>query len=242
MMTDYERVTELQEIAQRSAGATAAQAATYMEGMEAALNKVNVAWEKIVTAVTNSDIIIGFIEGISNAMDHLGAFLESSFGIVSTMITIAAIGLTIIGRKMMEMQLARQQNQLAVERQKRELEQQKIAALTYKTTQKLTTEQLKQKAIQAKNAVLDKQRLIDTKKRKAAESGVTDATIKEDEIALQKLQKEYELAELEVAKSEAADYTLKTYDQQNALLQSQSGLLGQLGSSLTFMITPLMTI
>lgn len=43
MMTDYERVTELQEIAQRSAGATAAQAATYMEGMEAALNKVNVA-------------------------------------------------------------------------------------------------------------------------------------------------------------------------------------------------------
>lgn len=43
MMSDYERVTELQEIAQRSAGATAAQAAVYMEGMEAALNKVNVA-------------------------------------------------------------------------------------------------------------------------------------------------------------------------------------------------------
>lgn len=43
MMNDYERVTELQAIAQRSAGATAAQAATYMEGMEAAINKVNVA-------------------------------------------------------------------------------------------------------------------------------------------------------------------------------------------------------
>ena len=43
MMSDYERVTELQEIAQRSAGATAAQAATYMEGMEASLNKINVA-------------------------------------------------------------------------------------------------------------------------------------------------------------------------------------------------------
>ena len=43
MMNDYERVTELQQIAQRSAGATAAQAAVYMEGMEAALNKVNVA-------------------------------------------------------------------------------------------------------------------------------------------------------------------------------------------------------
>ena len=61
MMNDYERVTELQEIAQRSAGATAAQAAVYMEGMEAALNKVNVAWEKIVTSVTNSEAIINLI-------------------------------------------------------------------------------------------------------------------------------------------------------------------------------------
>ena len=33
MMNDYERVTELQQIAQRSAGATAAQAAVYMEGV-----------------------------------------------------------------------------------------------------------------------------------------------------------------------------------------------------------------
>ena len=43
MMEDYERVTELQEISQRSAGATAAQAATYLEGMEAAMNKIQVA-------------------------------------------------------------------------------------------------------------------------------------------------------------------------------------------------------
>lgn len=43
MMNDYERVTELQEIAQRSQGATLAQMETYMEGMDAALNRVNVA-------------------------------------------------------------------------------------------------------------------------------------------------------------------------------------------------------
>lgn len=43
MMQDYERVTELQEIAQRSAGATMAQMATYMEGLDAAMNKVSVA-------------------------------------------------------------------------------------------------------------------------------------------------------------------------------------------------------
>ena len=43
MMEDYERVTELQQIAQRSAGATAAQASTYLEGMEGATNKIKVA-------------------------------------------------------------------------------------------------------------------------------------------------------------------------------------------------------
>ena len=242
MMQDYERVTELQEIAQRSAGATAAQAATYMEGMEAALNKVNVAWEKIVTAVTNSDIIIGFIEGVSNAMDHLGAFLESSFGIVSTMITIAAIGLTIIGRKMMEMQLARQQNQLTVERQKRELEDQRIAALSYKAKQKSTTEELKQKAIKAKNLVIDKQQVVAELQKRKAKGENVDKELELANLDLQKAERDYAAAELEVAKSEAADYTLNTYKQQNALLQSQSGLLGQLGSSLTFMITPLTSI
>ena len=43
MMTDYERVIELQEVATRSSGATLAQMETYMEGMSAALNKITVA-------------------------------------------------------------------------------------------------------------------------------------------------------------------------------------------------------
>ena len=43
MMEDYERVTELQQISARSAGATSAQAATYLEGMAAATNNIKVA-------------------------------------------------------------------------------------------------------------------------------------------------------------------------------------------------------
>lgn len=43
LMDDYERVTELQQISMRSAGATSAQAATYLEGMEAAMNNIRVA-------------------------------------------------------------------------------------------------------------------------------------------------------------------------------------------------------
>ena len=43
MMSDYDRVIELQQISERSAGATAAQAGVYLEGMEASLNKITVA-------------------------------------------------------------------------------------------------------------------------------------------------------------------------------------------------------
>lgn len=43
MMEDYDRVIELQDISQQSAGATAAQADVYLEGMEAAMNNIKVA-------------------------------------------------------------------------------------------------------------------------------------------------------------------------------------------------------
>ena len=43
MMSDYERVIELQQIAERSSGATLSQMETYLEGMNAALNRVNIA-------------------------------------------------------------------------------------------------------------------------------------------------------------------------------------------------------
>ena len=79
MMEDYERVTELQEISQRSAGATAAQAGVYLEGIEASINKIQVAWEKIVTGLTNNEVIIGALELIGNILDNIGAALESEF-------------------------------------------------------------------------------------------------------------------------------------------------------------------
>ena len=62
MMDDYERVIELQEISQRSAGATAAQAGVYLEGIEASMNKIQVAWEKIIMTVTDSEAIINVFD------------------------------------------------------------------------------------------------------------------------------------------------------------------------------------
>ena len=103
MMEDYERVTELQEISSRSAGATAAQAATYLEGMEASLNNIQVAWEKIVMNLTESEVIIDFFGGVGDVLDKIGDFLGTDWGIVATLTTVAVVGSQILGNKMQEL-------------------------------------------------------------------------------------------------------------------------------------------
>lgn len=120
MMTDYERVTELQEIAQRSAGATAAQAAKYLAGMDAALNRVNVTWEKIVTTITDSNVIIGLIDKAANLLEFLNNVLDNDVILMGSLVTLGAVLLiNLINR--LEMQKAH--NRLAIQREKTERDQ-----------------------------------------------------------------------------------------------------------------------
>lgn len=83
MMSDYDRVLELQQTSLRSSGATVAQLTTYLEGMEAATNRVNVAIEKITTAFTNSDWIISIINGFANVADFIGSALQNEGAMVT---------------------------------------------------------------------------------------------------------------------------------------------------------------
>lgn len=77
-MDGYERVTELQEISQRSAGATAAQAEVYLEGLEASLNNIRVAWESIVQSVANSEIIMGILNMVAKATKGVAEMLDNT--------------------------------------------------------------------------------------------------------------------------------------------------------------------
>ena len=116
MMEDYERVTELQEISARSAGATAAQAATYLEGMEAAMNKIQVSWEKIVMNLTNSEVVIGVFDLIGNSLDKVGDMLDSTASQVVLFGSIGAILLSMLGHRLRENELAKQLAQVENER------------------------------------------------------------------------------------------------------------------------------
>ena len=108
MMEDYERVTELQQIAERSTGATSAQAGVYLEGMEAALNKIQVAWEKIVMTISDSEVIIGVFEFIGDTLDGFGDLLQNDFFTGTGLVAVVGILGTILGQKLQEQYIARE--------------------------------------------------------------------------------------------------------------------------------------
>ena len=112
MMTDYERTIELQEIANRSAGATMAQMATYMEGMDAALNKVNIAWEKLISSLTDSDAIITLINTAASAVDFIA---EHLYLLIPVGIALFASLSKRINLKIREAELTKLQNKLSIQ-------------------------------------------------------------------------------------------------------------------------------
>lgn len=69
MMSDYDRTLELQNISLQASGATAAQSEKYLQGMEAAINKVKVAWEEFTSVITDSDFLVGLVNGFGTAME-----------------------------------------------------------------------------------------------------------------------------------------------------------------------------
>lgn len=77
MMDNYERVLEFQQMSEQSAGATAAQSSLYLQGMEAAINNVTVAWEKLSTTISDSDMIVNVINGIGNMVSVLADTLST---------------------------------------------------------------------------------------------------------------------------------------------------------------------
>lgn len=151
MMDDYERVIELQQVSQRASGATMAQMATYTEGMEAALNKVNVAWEKIVTSFVNSDFVVAIVNGFSNILETVNQLLSLGPVMIATVTTLSLMGANILLKKTQEWAINKQIQAVSIKQQKIDLTRNKIAAEHYiqnydnlKKERELTIEKAKQ--------------------------------------------------------------------------------------------------
>lgn len=225
MMTDYERVVELQQISERSAGATLAQMETYLEGMDAALNRVSVAWEKIVTSLTDNQVIINMINNAANLLDFIGQLLSNEVITIGLVITVTALALISLTKKW-EMQKAI--NRAAIEEQKIKIKQQIYDKKAYietlnkakghkKITQELIKQQLIQKGYDATTAKAMAQKLSMDEQ---------DAWIN---------------AEIAKTQSEITSLQLQDVDASIKLQQNAAGFSSLLGNALSI-LTPILSV
>ena len=139
MMDDYDRVIELQQISARSAGATSAQAATYLEGLEASINKVNVAVEKLVSTFTEMDFIQDLVEGLGSFLEWINDILNNSLGM---QVILAAMSMII--------------SQMLVTKTK----QVALSIQNHKIAKQTNGELVKQRIEEKKSNILEKQKLL----------------------------------------------------------------------------------
>lgn len=160
MMNDYERTLELVQISERSNGATAAQAATYMLGMEAAINKVTVAGEKLITALTNSEALIGIVDFIGEWVNGISIIAEKEELVYTALAAVGVVGAVILANKIREKALDAQiasYNIDILKQKKKSLTQDKIA----KAQQKVLTAGDNLRLAIAKKTRLEKEYQVD---------------------------------------------------------------------------------
>jgi TP901 family phage tail tape measure protein len=71
IMQDFDRTLQLVDISQDSAGATAAQHVQFMEGLQGATIRMQAAYQEFITAISDSDMLIGIVDFLTRAIDNL---------------------------------------------------------------------------------------------------------------------------------------------------------------------------
>ena len=246
LMDDYERVTELQEISQRSAGATAAQAGVYLEGIEASMNKIQVAWESIVMTVTDSDIIINVLEFVGVALDKIGEFLSTDFGLVATLTTVGILTTTALGNKLKEIELSKLQQKYNLQENKLENEKnitiQKgivLEKINARNQAKSVLDQVRENKALITELKIERE----IKKARGESTAAIDSEIAmleaQTTITEEQAQQQFDLATQELEKENSK---LEIFEKQNELLTSQESLTGSIFSGFSSFLAPLQSV
>lgn len=238
MMSDYERVIELQEIAAQSSGATLAQMAVYGEGLEAALNRLSTQWEKIISTISNSDVIVGAVDLASFMLDTINNILDSAAGIYSLAVTIGIVAASTLLSKLEEHRVQKLLLKGQLEQRKKELE---------------SLRDLKAKVVLDKQDALEKKKqTIEATKQniKTYERQMAEAKTAEEKITasqnlvkaqaeLKQLNYDYkkDTLELKMAKSELAATNNQLALTENEIMLNSGGWLDNLNSVIPIIST-----
>lgn len=139
MMDNYDRVLELQKVSERSSGATAAQLDKYMEGIEASLNKVSVAWEKIVTTFTSSELITKGLDTVASLLEYVNDLFDNIPAQIALVAVLVKMAATMVAKKQLENNIAKEQ--LEIQRQEQLMALEAQTAETERQAQREITQQ-----------------------------------------------------------------------------------------------------
>jgi len=93
---DFDRTLELVQTSEESAGATTAQHLKFMEGMEASLTNLRTSYQRFITTITESEVVIGIVRTLSASIDLVTNGLNSlGLSGKNAMIIIAGLGLAL---------------------------------------------------------------------------------------------------------------------------------------------------
>lgn len=189
MMDDYDRVIELQQISMRSAGATSAQAATYLEGLEASINKVNVAVEKLVSTFTDSEAIQSVISTFGDLLEMTNSLLSNSLGMQVVLTAIAALFAQMAIKKAQSIVYAIEENKLSKQYRINELQIKRVKL----DQQKISLEQRKSELESLK---ISKEKYYEEKRTKIISDKRLSESTKQSRLAALEVEKNQEMAEL----------------------------------------------
>lgn len=202
MMDNYERVQELQQISERSAGATAAQLTKYREGLEASRNNLKVAWEKIVESFANSDFFIGLINSATTLLDIFNKLTQNEF-VKGTIFAAVGVALAnVIAKKKITNDLAKEELELET--------QQRIDSI--KAQQKVIEDQ--------KKAVVDQEIAIKQRAYQEAQAQLDHLKAQKDSLATDKAKEIAANDQLRIEKEQTIEA-----EKQNAIAQESLQLL-----------------
>lgn len=148
---------------------------------------------------------------------------------------ISMFGLNILNQKIKEYSIAKQQQALNLQRQKHELYMAKLSAQAYVAANKERIVEEQQLLIAHKETIAKLTLLKAEKGLNALQEAVLEDA--QEFVATNETRITQEAINLE-----NAEYTLNTYDEQNSLLESQTGLLGGIGSAISALTGPLFAV
>lgn len=221
MMQDFDRTLELVDVSANSYGATMAQSAKYMEGLEAATTRLTNAWQQVITTISDSKFIIGIVDaitGIINGVDYIFSHLGT---MIPVMAALSVIALGMLSSQIQKIQLQREEKRLAEEeaslQRQRQIEaiqnaidKRKSEAIAAKTAEINGKKERKQ---QKELLLAEKQRTLEIKRQNILQNSALNENAKQVEIA--KIEAEYNSEAVELQSEMASlDSEIQTKEQE----------------------------